>query len=46
MRAPSEAEAGVPILIASTLHGPAIAASARALGLDNPLILLGATPPR
>ncbi|MBK8693374.1 MAG: class I SAM-dependent methyltransferase [Deltaproteobacteria bacterium] len=46
VRAPSEAEAGVPILIASTLHGPAIAASARALGLDNPLILLGATPPR
>jgi SAM-dependent methyltransferase len=46
VRAPSEAEPGVPILIASTLHGPAIAASARALGLDNPLILLGATPPR
>ena len=46
VRAPSDAVPGVPILIASTLHGAAIAASARALGLANPLILLGATPTR
>lgn len=46
VRAPASAEPGVPILIASTLHGPVIAAAARSMGLRNPLILLGATPPR
>lgn len=44
VRRPADAEPGVPILIASTLHGPAIARAARALGLDNPLIQLGADP--
>ncbi|MDO9019576.1 MAG: class I SAM-dependent methyltransferase [Deltaproteobacteria bacterium] len=43
---PADAVPGVPILIASTLHGPAIAAAARALGLDNPIIQLGAAAPR
>ena len=42
VRRPADAEPGVPILIASTLNGPAIAAAARALGLANPLVLLGA----
>jgi SAM-dependent methyltransferase len=46
VRRPADAAPGVPILIASTLSGPAIAAAARALGLRNPLISLGAPTPR
>lgn len=42
VRAPADAEPGVPIVIASTLHGPAIAGAARALGRRNELVLLGA----
>ena len=44
VRAPADADPDVPILIASTLHGEAIAAAARALGLQNELIFLPAPP--
>ena len=40
VHAPAEAVPGVPILAASTLHGRAIEAAARRLGLRNDVIVL------